>query len=61
MMHFQGTGCRGEINLSCLIAAVTSKGKSGRRKSSSPESDSDPEPAESDVTGAEYGEQGAVS
>ena len=54
-------GCRGEINLFCLIAAVPSERKSGRRKPSSPESDSDAEPAESDVTGTEHGEQGAVS
>lgn len=47
--------------MSCLIAPVPSKGKSGRRKPSSPESDSDAEPAESDVTGAEHGEQGPVS
>lgn len=47
--------------MSCLIAPVPSKGKSGRRKPSSPEPDSDAEPAESDVIGAEHGEQGAVS
>lgn len=52
---------RGETNLSYLTAAVPSKGKSGRRKPSSPESDSDAEPTESVVTGAEHGEQGAIS
>lgn len=61
MVHPREARCRGEINLSFLIAPVPSEGKSGRRKPSSPESDSDAEPAESDVIGAEHGEQGAVS
>lgn len=54
--------CKEEIVcLSCLTAAVASQGKSWRRESSSSKSDSDAEPAESDVTGAEHGEQGSVS
>lgn len=61
MVYSREARCRGEINLSCLIAPVPSKGKSGRGKPSSPESDSDAEPAESDAIGAEHGEQGAVS
>lgn len=44
----------------CVLAAVPSQGELGGRKSSPPEPDPAPEPAEPDASRAELGEQGAV-
>lgn len=44
----------------CVLAAVPSQGELGGRKSSPPEPDPAPEPAEPDASRAEHREQGAV-